>query len=1458
MRLATAALISIVSCLSLTLPVQASEGQLLVFPPVSGRVTISAGTLAAQSVPSDTQGRSVAFGEAFRVWTVWYIDTSNCTSIATGSITASEGPKYGSVSTTMGSSPLPPGYPCAGVSLPETTAYYTWTKRTSVTIVDFFNLLYQATNGATASTDWQMELSGKGSGDCCNASNVGTVGVGDPVSVGTGNVFEQVTDYQTAGQNKLSFIRYYNGLGVPNTYAATLGTNWRSNFDRYVNILPNGLVIVERPDGQLLNFTQKGSAFLPDSDVDYVLVKSGSTWTMKDHDDTVETYTALNATEVLLDSIRLRNGYTQTLKYNASHQLESVTDSYGRELLFKYLSSGTLDTVTTPDGLVLTYGYNSIPGGIDNQLASVSYSTTPATSQQYEYTQSGLPFSLTGIIDEDGNTYSSFTYDQFGRGLTSQLGNGADLTTVSYDDSNGSRTVTNALSSTDTYSFAILQDAPKVTKIARAATATTAAATRLFTYDSNGYLASRTDWNGIKSTYVNDTHGDPTTINEAVGTPVARSTTIVYDPTFVHLPDTITTPDVTVTYKYDSEGNPLTETLTDTTSQTEPYKTNGEERTWTYTWKDSLLASLKNPRTDVAVLTTFTYDSTGALTTVTNALDQGIRITKHLPGGLPLTVVDPNNVTRTLTYDARQRLTSSTVDTAKGNLTTTYTFDPTGELKKLALPDNSFLAYTYDTAHRLTQVRDANGNNIQYSLDVLADITAINTYSSANVLSYQHSATFDPLGRTLTDVGGAGQTTTFTYDNNGNPLTVTDGLKHKSVQVFDALNRLTKVTDANKGITQFTYDPHDRPLTVEDPDTNITSYVYDGFGDVVQQLSPDSGTTVFYYNPDADLTKKVDALHVITDQTFDKLDRVLTTTYPADISENVTYTYDQNTSAFGFGIGRLTSVSDVAGALTRSYDERGNVLAETRVHSGKPYAITYTYDPAGRIASISYPDGAIVGNTYDAAGYFKQLSARPAGSATQQTLASIAHLPFGPLNSVTFGNGIAESWTFDLDYRPTTILDVLSSTKLQSLTYGYDLANNLKKITDAVNPANSQTLGYDVLNRITSAVSGTGGYGTLGWAYDANGNLTTTTVGNTTTKYATASGSNRLASYTNGTAATTVSTNANGNITGIPPVGSSTTATFAYNNANRLSSVTGASSAATYIYDFTGRRFSKTIAGAPILYFYGQDSALLEEDNSGSYTDYLYADGRPMADLQPDVTSKADQVNIILADRLGTPQFVVNSSAATVWSNTYQPYGKGGNPVSAIVNNLRLPGQHYDRETGFHYNMNRDYMPTFGRYLEADPIGLEGGLNPYRYGDANPAKFSDTLGLCATSDQSSSLPQTDDDDPGLVASSIVCFPFCEGATITQGGDDYIVIGLGIPGYSSSVQYATSMTGYAQGGSFNLSSDGLTVGLSVNGTPAFGRSFGPGQEVSFTVGIPIDTVLDQPAVRWFFRQIGLDY
>jgi hypothetical protein len=290
----------------------------------------------------------------------------------------------------------------------------------------------------------------------------GGTGCGDPINVGTGNVSESMQDYSTVGQNPLAFARYYNSFGVDGTYAVSMGINWRHIFDRYLHIISTSTVTAERADGQGITFTSSGT-WSPNSDMDYSLSKSGSTcspsptWKLTDPDDTVETY-CQSGTQATLQSIQLRNGYTQTMHYTGG-KLTSVTDTYGRGLGMTY--TGTLLTgLTTPDSLSLTYGYVAFSSA--NQLATVTYNTSPATHQTYLYENTSYPFALTGITDENGHRYATWGYDTYGRAVLNQLAGGVNYTSVSYFDDTGNRAVKGPLGIVETYKFSTLQEVPKV------------------------------------------------------------------------------------------------------------------------------------------------------------------------------------------------------------------------------------------------------------------------------------------------------------------------------------------------------------------------------------------------------------------------------------------------------------------------------------------------------------------------------------------------------------------------------------------------------------------------------------------------------------------------------------------------------------------------------------------------------------------------------------------------------------------------------------------------------------------------------------------------------------------------------------------------------------------------------------------------------------------------------------
>jgi RHS repeat-associated protein len=169
----------------------------------------------------------------------------------------------------------------------------------------------------------------------------------------------------------------------------------------------------------------------------------------------------------------------------------------------------------------------------------------------------------------------------------------------------------------------------------------------------------------------------------------------------------------------------------------------------------------------------------------------------------------------------------------------------------------------------------------------------------------------------------------------------------------------------------------------------------------------------------------------------------------------------------------------------------------------------------------------------------------------------------------------------------------------------------------------------------------------------------------------------------------------------------------------------GAEQSADYLYNAQGQRAIKTVNGQVTVYHYGQSGQLLAEtDAAGALqAEYLYLSGQPLAKIDATGTS------YIHPDHLGTPQLMTDGQGTVVWQIQGRPFGDNPTITGTQSLNLRFPGQYYDAETDLHQNWFRDYLPKVGRYVEADPIGLRGGLNLFVYVQNNPINFVDPFGL---------------------------------------------------------------------------------------------------------------------------------
>ena len=179
-----------------------------------------------------------------------------------------------------------------------------------------------------------------------------------------------------------------------------------------------------------------------------------------------------------------------------------------------------------------------------------------------------------------------------------------------------------------------------------------------------------------------------------------------------------------------------------------------------------------------------------------------------------------------------------------------------------------------------------------------------------------------------------------------------------------------------------------------------------------------------------------------------------------------------------------------------------------------------------------------------------------------------------------------------------------------------------------------------------------------------------------------------------------------------------------------MKTVTGAALSMNLRYNGLGQRVIKSTSSGTRRFVYDEAGHLLGEySGAAALQEYVYLGDMPVATF-----IGSGPVHYVWPDHLDTPRLVTNAAGQQRWRWDSAPFGDtvaNENPagLGTFSFGLRFPGQYADKETGLHYNYYRDYDPQTGRYLQSDPIGLEGGVNTYSYVRGNPISRIDPLGL---------------------------------------------------------------------------------------------------------------------------------
>ncbi|MHB0954937.1 MAG: putative Ig domain-containing protein [Pirellulaceae bacterium] len=536
----------------------------------------------------------------------------------------------------------------------------------------------------------------------------------------------------------------------------------------------------------------------------------------------------------------------------------------------------------------------------------------------------------------------------------------------------------------------------------------------------------------------------------------------------------------------------------------------------------------------------FTSDPANLVATVTDQLGNTFTEEYDARGNILQTVDALGNVTRR-TFDADNNMLTETDPLGR---TTTFTYNDRGDAITETDPLGNttratFEAFTYGTtplaavrgeaSAPFTRVRtstDALGNTHAFAYNHLGNMT-VNTDPAGHVIVIGYDKPGGPpismtdaagnvtqfqyaFGRLVRQVNPLGHVTSFTYDANGNELTLTSTQTAADGTVrtlttrteYDAEGRVTAVIDAEGGVTRSEYDAVGNRTAKIDALGRRTVYRYDERDELVETIFPDQTPADLSDNPRTQSeyddvgreTARIDELGRRTEYVYDAAGRLVKTVYPDNTPANPLdnpFTQTQYDAA-----GQVTAEVDERGHRTEfDYDVAGQQIL---VRDALGHQTLISYDPVGRRAQVTdalghltqfrfderglpvetiYPDGTSISSTYNA------LRQRIAQTDEQDATTRYEYDALGRITAVVDALGHRTEYTLDEAGSVVRATDANGHTT----TYQYDGRNRLVVTTFPLGEQWVTT--YDAVGNVASRIDANGQ--TIDYEYDARNRLTT-------------------------------------------------------------------------------------------------------------------------------------------------------------------------------------------------------------------------------------------------------------------------------------------------------------------------------------------------------------------------------